>query len=167
MKFLLGLAAMLSLSGCAGYVIGPIKPTPMRNIKSLAVNTFKNETLEPRIEVLVTDTVIKQIQQDGTYAVAREGQADAILEGKITHIYRNSARSVQGNIFATREFNLEVDIDYKVTRRGTGEVLASRTVYGTTSFFVGRDVESDQRQAIPLAAQDAAVAIVSQISEGW
>ena len=30
--------------------------------------TFKNRTLVPRIEVLVTDTVIKQLQQDGTYS---------------------------------------------------------------------------------------------------
>ena len=38
---------------------------------------------------------------------------------------------------------------------------------GTTSFFVSNDVEQDERQAIPLAAEQAAIRLVSQISEGF
>ena len=56
----------------------------MRGVKKIAVPTFKNDTLEPRVEVLLANAVIKQIQQDGTYQVAREKDADAILEGRST-----------------------------------------------------------------------------------
>jgi hypothetical protein len=51
--------------------------------------------------------------------------------------------------------------------------LAGRTVTGRTTFFVSgsnalaADVLQDERQALPLAAEDLAVRLVSQISEGW
>ena len=37
----LSLAGMLSLDGC-GYHVGEIRPTPMRRVSTIAVNTFKN-----------------------------------------------------------------------------------------------------------------------------
>ena len=59
MKKILGAALLvLSLGGCAGYHVGPIKPYALRNVRSIAVPTFDNKTLLPRIAVLVTDTVI-------------------------------------------------------------------------------------------------------------
>ena len=85
MKRLLGAALiLLSLGGCAGYHIGPVQPYYLRAVHSIAVPTFENKTLVPRIAVLVTDTVIKQFQQDGTYRIANDDQADAILKGEIT-----------------------------------------------------------------------------------
>ena len=59
-------------------------------------------------------------------------------------------------------------IRYSLTERGTGKVLAAPSVvYGTTSFFVGDDITTDERQALPLAAEELAVRLVSQLSEGW
>ena len=42
----------------------------MIGIKTIAVPTIRNETLIPRAEVLVSDTIIRQIQEDGTYQIA-------------------------------------------------------------------------------------------------
>ena len=85
---------LLSLGGCAGYSVGPIQPYYLRSVHSIAVPTFENRTFIPRISVLVTDSVIKQFQQDGTYRIAGDDQADAILKGEITRITRAPARSV-------------------------------------------------------------------------
>jgi len=167
------LAATFLLAGCAGYHVGPIKPTPMANVKTIAVQTFKNDTLEPRIEVLLASTVIKQIQQDGTYQIAREDTADAILEGTLTEIERKPQRSVRGNTLLTREYDLILRVRYRVIERATGRELESRNVNGRTSFFVSgsnalaADVNQDERQALPIAAEDLAARLVSQISEGW
>jgi hypothetical protein len=118
--------------------------------------------------VLVTDTVIKQFQQDGTYRIAGEDHADAILKGEITRITRSPARSVRGNVLATREFNLSLRLRYSLVDRKTSKVLAAPVeVAGTTSFFVGPDITSDERQALPLAAEELAIRLVSQLSEGW
>ncbi len=160
-------------SGCAGYHVGPIKPTPMANVKTIAVNTFTNQTLEPRLEVLLASSVIKQIQQDGTYKVVREGEADAVLEGTLTEIERRPQRSVRGNVLLSREYDLILRVRYRVVERATGKELESRSVNGRTSFFVSgsnalaADVNQDERQALPIAAEDVAVRLVSQISEGW
>ncbi len=169
--FLLPLLAVL-FGGCAGYQIGPIKPKTLRAINSIAVPAFKNETLEPRVEVLLANSVIKQIQQDGTYKVATEKEADAVLEGTLDEIVRRPSRSVRGNVLQSREYTLLVRIRYRVIDR-SGRVLDERSVTGQTSFFVSgtdtiaADVNQDERQALPLAAEDAAVRLVSQISEGW
>ncbi len=171
LAFLLSLVALL-FSGCAGYQVGPIKPKLMREVKTIAIPTFKNDTLEPRVEVLLANAVIKQIQQDGTYKVVREQDADAILEGSLDEIIRRPSRSVRGNVLQTREFTLLLRIRYRVIDR-SGRVLEQRSVAGQTSFFVSgtdtlaADVNQDERQALPLAAEDAAVRMVSQISEGW
>ena len=169
MKNLLGATLLLlSLGGCAGYQIGPVQPYYLRSVHSIAVPTFENKTLVPRIAVLVTDTVIKQFQQDGTYRIAGDEQADAILKGEIARISRAPARSVRGNVLATTEFNLALRVRYSLVSRVGGKVLAPPVeVAGTSSFFVGPDITSDERQALPLAAEQLAVQLVSQLSEGW
>ncbi|HEY3602743.1 MAG TPA: LptE family protein [Chthoniobacterales bacterium] len=169
MKSLFGAAlVLLSLGGCAGYHIGPVQPYYLRSVHSIAVPTFENKTLIPRIAVLLSDTVIKQFQQDGTYRIEGDDKADAILKGEITRITRAPARSLRGNVLATTEFNLILQLRYTLLDRVTGKTLsAPMDVTGTTSFFVGPDITSDERQAIPLAAEELAVRLVSQLSEGW
>lgn len=157
----------LCLTGCLGYHIGPAKPSYLRDVHSISVPTFKNSTLLPRIEVLITDTVIKQFQQDGTFRIAGDDNADATLKAEIIHIGRSPARSVRGNVLATTEFNLSIRVRYTLVGRD-GKVLApSAEATGTTNFFVGTDVTTDERQALPLATEELATHLVSQLSEGW
>lgn len=164
--FSAALVAILLLSGC-GYKLGEIRPTPMRSVRSLSVPTFKNNTYESRIEVLFADTVVKRLQQDGTYKIVNSDQADAILNCTITRIDRNPVRSVQNNVLATSEFNLIVSVLYAVIDQNTGATLTSGTAVGRTSFFSGNDLQTIERQALSNAAADLASNIAAQISEGW
>jgi len=106
LKALFATLFCFALGGCLGYQVGPVKPYYLRDVHTIAVPTFKNRTLVPRIEVLVTDTVIKQIQQDGTFQITSGDKADATLSGEIYRITRAPARSVRGNVLATTEFSL-------------------------------------------------------------
>lgn len=170
--FFLPLLAVL-FSGCAGYKIGPIKPKFMEGIQTLAIPSFKNDTLEPRVEVLLATVLIKQFQQDGTYQIADESNADAIIIGTLERIERRPARSVRGNYLQTLEYTLILRCRFQIKNRRTGVIIDDRAINGTTSFFVtgsntiAADVNQDERQAIPLAAEELAVRYVSQISEGW
>lgn len=172
LAFFLPVFALL-LNGCAGYQIGPVKPKFMGEIRTLAVPTFKNNTLEPRVEVLLATALIKQFQQDGTYQIESEKSADAIVIGTLERIERRPSRSVRGNTLQTREYTLELRCRLEIVDRVTGAVIDGRAVTGVTSFFVSgsdsiaSDVNQDERQAIPLAAEDAAVQYVSLVSEGW
>ena len=166
-RFLATAIACCCLSGCLGYHVGPVKPYYLRDVHTLAVPTFKNRTLLPRIEVLITDTVIKQLQQDGTFRIASDENADATLVGDIVQIDRFPARSVRGNVLATTEFTLVLRVKYHVTGRDGTQLVSVTTATGRTSFFVGRDVVTDERQALPLATENLATELVSQLSEGW
>ena len=186
-------AFLLGLAGCAGYQLGPAKPSYLQNIRRIAVPTFRNDTLEPRLEALVTGTVVKQFQQDGTYEIATyEGvgsgpslvasssaedreklttvaatTADAVLEGTIERVVRTPVRSVRGNVLLTREFTLTIGLRYRLIERATGRVLDVGHAQGQTNFFLSGDPTQEQRQAAPLAAERAAVRLVSQLSEGF
>jgi len=161
------IAVSLLLTGCLGYHVGPVKPSVLRDVHAIAVPTFENKTLLPRIEVLITDSVIKQLQQDGTYRIANENNADAILKAEISEIIRTPARSLRGNVLATTEFNLAMHVKYKLETPSGTVLMPSTEVVGTTSFFVGEDVTTDERQALPLAAEELATHLVTQLSEGW
>ena len=164
--------AFFIFSACAGYRVSRFNPKTMREVNTIAVPAFKNDTIEPRVEVMLANSVIKQLQQDGTYKVVDEKDADATLVGNLEEVIRRPARSVRGNVLQTREYTLVLRIRYHVMDR-SGRILEQRAVTGQTSFFVSgtdtlaADVNNDERQAIPLAAEDAATRLVSQISEGW
>ena len=166
-RFSLAALSCLCLSGCLGYHIGPVKPQYLSGIHTIAIPTFKNQTLQPRIEVLVTGTVIKQFQQDGTFRIASNENADAVLEGQIINVSRSPARSVRGNVLATTEFNLVMRVKYRLVGRDGQPLGPQGVATGTTSFFVGSDVATDERQALPLASEQLATQLVSQLSEGW
>ena len=167
MKALLATVLCLAVSGCLGYHVGPVKPYYLRDVHTIAVPTFKNRTLVPHVEVLVTDTVIKQFQQDGTFQIASDEKADATLTGEITHITRAPARSVRGNVLATTEFALALSVKYTLTGRDGQPLAGGGEVAGGTTFFVSSDVTTDERQALPLATEDLATRLVAQLSEGW
>jgi Lipopolysaccharide-assembly len=178
LKALLVTLFCFALGGCLGYHVGPVKPYYLRDVHTLAVPTFKNRTLVPRIEVLVTDTVIKQIQQDGTYQITNGDKADATLTGEISRITRAPARSQRGNVLLTTEFSLVLVVKYWLTGRDDKQLVPPSDAIGTTTFFVDStatsvqqntsgDVTSDERQALPLATEDLAGRLVTQISEGW
>jgi hypothetical protein len=154
------------VQGCAGYHLGPAKPGYLRDVHTMAIPMFGNTTLVPRIEALITGTVIKQFQQDGTYRIANADAADAVLKGEIVAVSRAPARSVRGNVLSTTEFFLTVSVRYTLVGRD-GKALGGGGASGGTTFFVGSDVSTDERQALPLAAEQAANQLVSQLSEGW
>jgi hypothetical protein len=167
-KSAIPLLLCLLLSGCAGYHLGATRPHFMEGIHSIAVPTFRNETLIPRIEVLVADTVIRQIQQDGTYKVASSADdADAVLEAEILQVARRPSRTVLNDVQATEEFAMTLVVHYKIIRKATGETVDDKNAIGTTTFFVSGDVNQDEIQAIPLAAQNVAANMVQEFGEGW
>jgi len=127
---------------------------------------------------LITDTVIKQLQQDGTFQIVNGDKADATLTGEVSRINRAPARSVRGNVLETSEFALILSVRYTLTGKNGEQLAPASEAVGTTSFFVSSgvttngdatngDVTTDERQALPLATEDLATRLVAQISEGW
>ncbi len=164
--FALVLILSALVSGC-GYHLGPAKPAILRDVETLAVQTFKNKTYEPRIEVLMADTLIKQLQQDGTYQIVSDERADAILYCTLDNAERRQARAVRNNVLATQEFNLRLSVEYELVDRVTGRVIQGGTVNADTSFFINNDLQTDERQAFVQAVQQVAIELTGQLTEGF
>lgn len=164
---LLSLASFCLLTGCAGYHLGEAKPSYMKDMHTIFIPVFRNNTLLPQIEGLVTDTVARQFQQDGTYTLSTREAADAVLNCTIERVTRTPERSVTGNVLLTSEFDVSLVVSYQLVDRRTNKVLDSGQANGTTSFFVGNDVTQDERQALPIAAEQLAVRLVSSVAEGF
>ena len=167
MNRLVAALVLCALVGGCGYNLGEIRPTPMRSVRTLAVPTFKNRTYEPRVEVLLADTLIKTLQEDGTYTIVSDDTADAIMHCTLNKVERRSIRSVQNNVLATAEFGLFLDIAYEVTDRVTGSILKKGRVNGRSTFFSNTDLQTAERQAVPVAVRNAAIQLTVEVAEGW
>jgi len=165
------LLSILLLSGC-GYTLGEIKPSSMRRVNTIAVTTFQNKTVVPRLEAQTADAVVKQFQQDGTYRIETSDRADAILIGTIINLQRQPMRVYGSNVLQTSEFELVLTVEYFVRDRVTGALLCTGKAEGRAPFFVNSDsinsdLVTDQNINYPIAAQRMAERLVSKVSEGW
>ena len=145
---ILALASALLLSSCSGYRLGPVKPELLAHIESLAIPTFVNQTLEPRLAVPMTNATIKEFMTDGTYRIAQRDQADAALIVEIKEINRSSFRPRRGNRLVSRELDFSVSCDYYVEDLATGDVLLTGSASGNSNPGVlGNNFQLAERQA--------------------
>lgn len=156
----------LVLTGC-GYHLGPVKPAYLRNVKTIAIPTFKNNTLEPRLEVLMADTLIKQFQRDGTFEIVSDNKADAILYCTLVEIERRQARPVPNNVLATAEYLLIIEVKYELINRVTGGIITNGRLITNTSFFSNADIQTDERQAIVTGIAQFSKTLTANIAEGF
>lgn len=185
----LGLAVLTSFfTGCAGYTIGHTKPEEFQGITKIHIPTFTNETLEPRLAAIVTNAVISEFQQDGTYKITTKEEADVALNGRVRRVWRQQQRSANNNILRTRELRVRLQVAYTLENLQTGEEvrrrnaalvdeqgrsflsgqrIRSQEVYGDTTIFLDPNFQLSEREAMPLAAEDAAQQIVAGMTDGW
>lgn len=162
----LAITASLLTPSCAGYRLGAQKPTPLREIHTLAVPAFENLTLEPRLSVNVTNAVIRAIQSHGSYQLSTKNSADGVLVGTIRNIFRTQFRSNRTNILRTSQMQLTVEIQYTIQDRN-GKALYTRTASGSSQMLIDANLQLSETQALEDAAQRAAIDLANDISEGW
>lgn len=160
-------ASILIGSSCAGYRLGSVKPATLSHINSIAIPTFKNETLKQRSQVLATNEVIKQIQQDGSYGIGPISSADAILHGAITDVRRRQLRSSRTDTLRTREIQIIIEIAYSLEDAETGAILLNGTVAGRAGAYLDPNFQLTERQTLQLAAKNAAKSLAIRLSEGY
>ena len=161
---LLGLVA-LGGSGCAGYKLGPVNGLTARE-KSVQVNPFDNQTLEPRLTDAVTMQLRKQLQRDGTYQLATREDGDIVVSGLINRYIRQEVSFSSGDVLTVRDYRLELTAQVTARERSTGKVILSQPVTGTTLIRVTSDLTSTERQALPLLAEALAKNVITLLAEG-
>ncbi|MFN0078479.1 MAG: LPS assembly lipoprotein LptE [Prosthecobacter sp.] len=157
----------LLLSGCAGYSLGGQKPAHLRNITKIAVPTFENLTLEPRLAVLVTNAIIKQLQNHGSYQIVARRDAEAVLEGQIQNITRTQFRSDRNNILRTSQIQATLNTSYVIKDAASGVVLHNGNATAESYIILDSNLQLSETQLLEDAAQRLAYNLTDQISEGW
>ena len=163
-RLLLAGVLALSAGGCAGYRLGPTLGEAGRG-KSIQVNYFQNQTLEPRLVQAVGQALRRNLQQDGTYKLStREG--DIIVNGVILGYQRQPLSFQPADILTVRDYQVLMTAKITATERASGKVLLDREVTGHTTIRVGNDLPSVERQALPLLADDLARNATTLLAEG-
>lgn len=157
--------AVAALSGCAGYHLGPVNGLEAGE-RSIQVNPFANQTLQPRLTDAVTSQVRKEIQRDGTYHLATQGDPDLLLSGTITRYQRFEVTLASSDILTVKDYRLSLTVHVTARERATGKVVLDQPVNGYTLIRVGSDLTSAERQAMPLLAQDLARNVTALLAEG-
>ena len=140
------------LTGCVGYVAGPTNGLSA-GTQSVRVEFFKNETLEPRLVVAVTRALKRNLQQDGTYALETQGNADLVVTGELTQFLRSGVSYTPGDSLSVKDYSMSLTAHIKVTRPSTGEVVYEGDITGNSTVRVGNDLTAGQRQAVPIIAE--------------
>ncbi len=141
----------VSISGC-GYVAG----TPFgREIRTVHVPTFQNDTYRRGIEQQLTEAVHKQIQLT-PYRLAKEPGADTRLTGRIISIDKRVAN--QNKFDDPRELELSIALEITWTDLRTGQIIAQQDFpmeAMSTQAVVDTSFAPEAGQSLATATQDA------------
>jgi len=165
--FLLLAAGCLLLSGCAGYTLGAHKPAHLRKITKLAIPTFENLTLEPRLAVLVTNAVIKQLQNHGSYQIVARSEAEGVLQGRISNINRTQFRSDLNNVLRSSQIQATLVCPFTITDTASGKVIHNGNATADSYIILEANLQLSETQLLEDTAQRLAFNLADQVSEGW
>jgi hypothetical protein len=158
-------ALALSLTGCAGYRLGPTNGMAARE-KSVQISPFANRTLEPRLTDAVTSQLRKQMQRDATYRLATNGDGDIAVTGVITAYERIEVSFAPNDTLTVRDYRLALTAHVTARERSSGHLILDQPVTGYTLIRVGSDLTSTERQSLPLLAADLARNVVGLLADG-
>jgi outer membrane lipopolysaccharide assembly protein LptE/RlpB len=159
------LAGAVLQAGC-GYTVSSVLPT---HIKTIAIPTFANNTVENGLAGDVTESLINGFLADKRLRLERERDADSILRGTIL-AYRNRVYAYTSQEVATQyEILLVAQVAFRDVQKNKDlwkeDELTVRTTYNVVA--VGSEpakTEVDGRKDVIQKMTDL---IVSRTVQGW
>ncbi len=165
---LLAVGAVAPLSGCAGYRVGDTSGRDLQGVRSVYVPVAKNTSLEPDLQMTVTNAIVRRFNSDGTLEVSQNAAADSELDITITNVQHTAVRSSTTDILITAQYQLTIQGTATYVNRRLGrKIFENYPVAGSTTFFTQSNIQEGERQALPLAAEDLANNTVKLVTEGW
>jgi hypothetical protein len=162
------LLVVLAFSGCAGYRVGNVSGRDLQGVHSVYVPVAKNTSLEPNLQMTVTNAIIRRFNDDGTLTVNNSPNADSEFDITITNVQLNAISSSNNDINVTAQYQATIQATVTFVNRRLGrKIFENIPVTGSTKFFTQANIPEGERQALPLAAQDLANNAVQLVTEGW
>lgn len=162
------LLILFVLSGCAGYRVGNVSGRDLQGVRSVYVPVARNTSLQPDLQMTVTNAIIRRFNDDGTLETNQNANADSELDVTITDVFTSAVASTTNDLYVTAQYRVTIQATVTFVNRRLGRKIFENTrVSGSTTFFTQADVREAERQALPLAAQDLANNTVKLVTEGW
>ena len=130
----------------------------------------KNTSLEPDLQMTVTNAIIRRFNNDGTLEVNQNANADSELDVTITNVQHSAVRSSTNDILVTAQYQLTIHgHGHLCQSHASGrKIFENVSVTGSTTFFTqsdhpGRRTAGASRWPRP----DLANNTVKLVTEGW
>jgi outer membrane lipopolysaccharide assembly protein LptE/RlpB len=167
---LLFCTSLLSLAGCSYHLVG--QGSLPEHIKTIAIPIFENKTLETGAEDAITQAVSDRFVNGGKVRLVSEGEADAILRGKIRSYNAKEVVTYDASGDPT-SYKLTVAIDVELQDLTTNEVLwKTENLSENADFKVepGENIslqESAEAEALQTVAKALADRVWALSTEGF
>ena len=153
------------LSSCSSYRLGNNKPVKYKNIESIAVPIVQSDVLKPKLQSLVTNAIIRSIQEKGAFKIAKEKNSDATLN--IKNIERKQLRASRENVLRTTEMEFIIEIEYRVLNNLNGVTIERGNVKAKSSSYLNPNFQLTENHSLRDAAEKLAISLANKLSEGY
>ena len=165
-KFLTVLASAALLAGCASYRWTPSVPAEMRTV---AVPTFRNDSNVTELGNVVTRQILREFQREGTFRIARVGDAALEIQGVVkeaSSAFAGADRTA-GRRHSIQNFTLKAVVSVVDHRKG--KVLVNNRAYEVSvPYGADDDLMTGQRNASGRVAEELAARIVDDVlAQKW
>ena len=158
---------VFALTSCVGYRLGNNKPNKFKDIKSLSVPIIGSDVIQPKLQTILTNSIIRSIQEQGSYQIRREKNSDASLIAKIKKIDRKQLRANRENVLETTEMEFSIDLEYKIINNNTGEIIEKGIATGKSTSYLNTNFQLTESRSLRSAAEKVAITLTSKLSEGY
>ena len=167
-RLLISVLLTVLFCGCAGYRFAGDYNSLPREIQTISIPFFKNESFEANIEAYVTNSLINEFVRNKQFDIVPKG-GDATLTG-VVRDFRTSPIAYTREDRA-REYRAYVELEVTVTKNDTGEVVwrNPRLVYDQ-EYYVSTDIaftDADKKTAIQEIANELAKQIYEAVILGF
>src|SRR6516162_10825200 len=107
LKIFLPFIAGMFLAGCAGYHLGPVNGVEA-GAKTVEVQPFNNQTLQPRFGDDMTQALREKFQSDGTYRLTTSSPGDMVVSGVIRDYQREGLGYLNADASPPQNFRVGV-----------------------------------------------------------
>jgi hypothetical protein len=161
--FLLSAFCLLALAGCDGYSGTSLYP---KDVATVYVEMFDNQSFKRGIEFELTDALAKRIEAQTPYKiVTNRDKADTVISGQIVQA-QESVLTTERQIGRAMEKNIELRAVVSWKNLRTGELLIdNKTVSASASYSEWQS--QSLAYGSTLAANSLAERIVELMESGW
>lgn len=138
-----------------------------RQYRTVAVNVFRNQSYERKLNGELTEALVKEIESATPYKVTAEGRADTVLRGTIRKVnLRELSKSRSTGL--SEEVLYEVTVDWEWVDQRTGKPITARNGFAASALFVPSRPSAEPNEIGRFAAvQLLATDIVANLQDTW